>query len=35
MSSDEVAEQLPAELNDMFCISDTMAEYEAENADEE
>jgi hypothetical protein len=31
MSSDEVAEQLPAELNDMFCISDTMAEYEAEN----
>jgi hypothetical protein len=31
MSSSEVAEQLPAELNDMFCISDTVAEYEAEN----
>ena len=30
MSSEEVAETLPAELNDMFCISDTMAEYEAE-----
>jgi len=30
MSSDEVAETLPAELNDMFCISDTMAEYEEE-----
>jgi hypothetical protein len=30
MSSDEVAETLPAELNDMFCISDTVAEYEAE-----
>jgi hypothetical protein len=33
MSSDEVAEQLPAELDDMFCISDSMAEYEAENID--
>lgn len=31
MSSSEVADQLPAELNDMFCISDTMAEYEEEN----
>ena len=30
MSSDEVAEALPAELNEMFCISDTIAEYEAE-----
>ena len=30
MSSNEVAEALPAELNEMFCISDTMAEYEAE-----
>lgn len=30
MSSEEVAETLPAELNDMFCISDTMAKYEAE-----
>jgi hypothetical protein len=26
---------LPAELDDMFCISDSMAEWEAENADEE
>jgi hypothetical protein len=34
MSSDEVAEQLPAELNDMFCISDTMAEYEDEENQE-
>jgi len=31
MSSDEVAESFPAELDDMFCISDSMAEYEAEN----
>jgi hypothetical protein len=30
MNSTEVAEALPAELNDMFCISDTMAEYEDE-----
>jgi hypothetical protein len=30
MSSDEVDETLPAELNEMFCISDTMAEYESE-----
>jgi hypothetical protein len=35
MSSDEVAATLPAELDDMFCISDSMAEWEAENADEE
>ena len=35
MSSDEVAETLPAELNEMFCISDTMAEYEAESADDD
>jgi hypothetical protein len=35
MSSDEVAATLPAELNEMFCISDTMAEYEAESAEEE
>ena len=34
MSSDEVAEQLPAELNDMFCISDTVAEYEDEENQE-
>ena len=31
LNSDEVAEALPVELNEMFCISDTMAEYEAEN----
>ena len=35
MSSDEVAATLPTELNEMFCISDTMAEYEAESADDD
>ena len=35
MSSDEVAATLPAELDDMFCISDSMAEWEEENAEEE
>ena len=35
MSSNEVAEALPAELNEMFCISDTMAEYEAEETEDE
>ena len=34
MSSDEVAETLPAELNDMFCISATVAEYESEENDD-
>ena len=34
MDSVEVVKTLPAELNDMFCISDTMAEYEAENEEE-
>jgi hypothetical protein len=33
MSSEEVKATLPAELDDMFCISDTMAEYEEENID--
>jgi hypothetical protein len=34
MSSEEVKAALPAELNDMFCISDTVAEYEEqENED--
>jgi hypothetical protein len=33
MSSDEVAETLPAELDEMFCISESMAEWEAENAE--
>ena len=35
MSSDEVAATLPAELDDMFCISDSIAEWEAENAEED
>jgi hypothetical protein len=30
MSSEEVKAALPAELDDMFCISDTVAEYEEE-----
>ena len=34
MSSDEVAATLPEELNEMFCISDTMAEWESENEEE-
>jgi hypothetical protein len=35
MSSDEVAETLPVELNEMFCISDDIAQWEAENAEDE
>jgi hypothetical protein len=34
MSSTEVAEDIPSELDEMFCISESMAEYEAENTDE-
>jgi len=34
MSSTEVAEDIPSELDEMFCISENMAEWEAENADE-
>lgn len=34
MSSDEVAEQLPTELDEMFCISESMAEWEEENSEE-
>jgi hypothetical protein len=34
MSSDQVAEMLPAELDEMFCISESMAEWEAENQEE-
>jgi hypothetical protein len=34
MSSDEVRDELPSELDDAFGISDSMAEYEAENEDE-
>jgi hypothetical protein len=35
MSSTEVAEQLPVELDEAFCISESMAEWEAENAEED
>ena len=31
MSSTEVAEQLPVELDEAFCISESMAEWEEEN----
>jgi hypothetical protein len=35
MNSDQVAEDLPAVLDEMFCISETIAEYEAEENQEE
>ena len=35
MTSDQVREDVPSALDEMFCISESMAEYEAENADEE
>jgi hypothetical protein len=35
MTSDQVAEEVPSELDSMFGISETMAEYEAEEAEEE
>jgi hypothetical protein len=35
MNSDQVAEDLPSVLDDMFCISEGMAEWEEENAEEE
>ena len=35
MNSDEVAAALPEELDEMFCISESIAEYEAENAENE
>jgi hypothetical protein len=35
MTSDQVAEEVPSELDEMFGISETMAEYEAEEAEEE
>jgi hypothetical protein len=35
MNSEQVAEEFPSELDEMFCISESMAEYEAENAEEE
>ena len=34
MDSAAVQEQLPTELDEMFCISEYMSEYEAENAEE-
>ena len=33
-NSVDVAEELPTALDEMFCISESMADYEAENADE-
>ena len=33
--STEVADTLPTELDEMFCISESMADYEAENAEED
>ena len=35
MSSEEVAETLPVELDEAYCISESMAEWEAENAEED
>lgn len=34
MNSDAVAEEFPKELDEMFCISESMAEYEEENEEE-
>jgi hypothetical protein len=34
-NSADAAEELPSELDEMFCISESMAEYEAENAEED
>jgi hypothetical protein len=34
MDSAQVKEQLPTELDEMFCISEYMAEWEEENAEE-
>jgi hypothetical protein len=31
MNSDQIAEELPSELDECFCISESVAEYEAEN----
>jgi hypothetical protein len=35
MTSQQVAEELPKELDEMFCISESMAEWEEENAEED
>jgi hypothetical protein len=34
MNSDQVAEELPSELDEMFCISEQIAEYEEEENQE-
>jgi hypothetical protein len=34
MNSEQVAEEFPAELDEMFCISESMAEWEEENSEE-
>jgi len=33
MNSEQVAEELPSALDEMFCISESMAEWEADNAE--
>jgi hypothetical protein len=35
MTSQQVAEELPSALDEMFCISESMAEWEEENKEEE
>jgi hypothetical protein len=35
MNSEQIAEQLPVELDEAFCISESVAEWEEENAEEE
>jgi hypothetical protein len=35
MNSEQVAEELPSALDEMFCISESMAEWEEENKEEE
>jgi hypothetical protein len=35
MSSTEIIDTLPAELDEAFCISEQVAEYEAEEAQDE
>jgi hypothetical protein len=35
MTSEQVAEEIPSELDEMFSISETMAEYEAQEAEEQ
>ena len=35
MNSDQIAEELPGELDEMFCISESAAEWEAETAEDD